>query len=168
MSKWMNAWSKYPTPASSLHCFTSWLSEFSSSHYMCVEPRRCLSPVVGPRDGVVDKADSVWALTEPISRCQRQMPSNYHRVINDIEGEELGDMEIYLFLGHLVPKITFMLICVFQLQFWVPSTVPKFIQPLTLSKYSVNELNGAKRMLKILRLYWDNWDKSVDFYPLEN
>jgi len=81
---------------------------------MCIEPRRFLSPVVGPGDGVVDKADSVWALlTELISRCQRQMSSNYRRVINDIEGEELGDMEIYLFLGHLVPKITFMLICVF-------------------------------------------------------
>ena len=49
-------------------------------------------------------------------RCQ----AAHHRAINDIRGEEVGDMEIYLFSGHLVSKITIRLICmkllIFDLQ----------------------------------------------------
>lgn len=45
-------------------------------------------------------------------RCQ----ATHHRVINDTKGEDLGDMKVYLFWGHLVSKIHFMLLCVFLLQ----------------------------------------------------
>lgn len=57
---------------------------------------------------------------------------------------------VFMF-GHLVPKITSMLICIFLLPTCVPSTAPEVIQLLTLSESTVRELNGAKLMLKTLR-----------------
>lgn len=80
-------------------------------------------------------------------RCQ----TTYRRVIHAMKSEELGDMQIYLLLSHLISKINIMLICSFYLQLEAPSTVPKVLQPLTLNKCSVNELNRDKLMLKILR-----------------
>lgn len=56
-------------------------------------------------------------------RCQ----TTYRRVIHAMKSEELGDMQIYLLLSHLISKINIMLICSFYLQLEAPSTVPKVL-----------------------------------------
>lgn len=96
-------------------------------------------------------------------RCQ----TIYHRVINAVKSEELSDMNIYLFLSHLVSKINIMLICIFCLQFWVPSTVPNVFQPLTFNKCSINELNRDKLILKILRALLRQMKQRCWSYPLK-
>lgn len=120
VNEWTNeknkAWSKEPTLAFSLYCFplNYWMVGTLIIQFCLlrihIEAWLWSSTVLSPRNRVLSKTHRVWAFTELILQWRRQM-STCHRVIHAMEGED--NMNIYLFLDHLVSKINIMLICIF-------------------------------------------------------
>lgn len=133
MSEWTNEWLLRPkTLLLPLHRVASdeiskqsCLSEFRSSRSVCLSPGHVSSPwwalgtELWTRQTTSEPSQSLFHGSK--DRCQATHP----RAISSIKGEELGDKEIHFFLGHLVSKPTFLLICIFLWQFRVPHPTPR-------------------------------------------